>query len=96
MTQLHSCFHNKRCKKLYKTFNIPKQNIIFKGCRNATNELYITILHNTTKHAANKVDHLPNATTKNVITFLYLAAFTPAISTLTKAIQKGILTPDQD
>ena len=39
------------------------------------------------QHSVNKVDHLPNATTKNAITFLYLSAFSPAISTLTKAIQ---------
>ena len=38
---------------------------------------------------ANKVDQLHNATTKNAITFLYLAAFSPAITTLTTAIQKG-------
>ena len=52
-----------------------------------TNGLYTTNLHQ--KHLANKVDHVHNATTKSAITFLYLAAFSPAISTLTNAIRKG-------
>ena len=74
------------------TLNIPTHEIILKGHRNPTNGLYITDIHNANVHVANKVDHLPNTTTKNAITFLYLAAFSPAISTLTKAIQKGFFS----
>ena len=69
---------------------IPENEILLTGHRNSTNGLYVTDLNNnTTAHSANKVDHLQNTTTKNSITFLYLAAFSPAISTLTTAIKKG-------
>ena len=57
--------------KICKTsLNIPKQDIIFTGHRNATNGLHITDLHKANKHSANKVDRLQNVATKNAIAFL--------------------------
>ena len=83
-------FTNKDVKICKSPIQIPEHEILLTGHRNAKNGLYVTDFHNiSTAHSANKVDHMQNATTKNSITFLYLAAFSPAISTLTKAIQKG-------
>ena len=83
-------FTNKDVKICKSPIQIPEHEILLTGHRNAKNGLYVTDFHNiSTAHSANKVDHMQNATTKNSITFLYLAAFSPAISTLTQAIQKG-------
>ena len=68
---------------------IPDNTVVFTGHRNFANGLYVANLNDKQTHLANKVDQLHNATTKNAITFLYLAAFSPAITTLTTAIQKG-------
>ena len=62
---------------------------MFKGHRNLSNGLYFADLNAQQTYLANKIDNLPNATTKSAITFLYLAVFSPEMSTLTQAIQKG-------
>ena len=83
-------FTNKDVRIIKSPIQIPKNETLPTGHRDATNGLYVTDLDNKNiAHSANKVDHIQNATTKNSITLLYLAAFSPAISTLNKAIQKG-------
>ena len=82
-------FTNKDVKICTNPVQIPDDNVVFTGHRNFSNGLYFADLNAKQTHLANKIDHLPNATKKNAITFLYLAAFSPAISTLTTAIQKG-------
>ena len=82
-------FTNKDVKICKSPLNIPENDTLLTGHRDAQNDLYVTDLNNNyTTHTANKVDHMQNSTTKNSITFLYLAAFSPAISTLTNAIKK--------
>ena len=81
-------FTNKDVKICSTPIIIKDNNVVFTGHRNYTNGLYYVDLNAQQTHSVNKIDHLPNATTKNAITFLYLAAFNPTISTLTKAIQK--------
>jgi len=80
-------FTNKDVKICKSSLQIPENDILLTGNRDETNGLYTTNLNS--KHLANKVDHVHNATTKSTITFLYLAAFSLAISTLTNAIRKG-------
>ena len=82
-------FTNKDVKICRNPIQIPQQDILLTGKRDATNGLYITQLQNNKSYFANKIDGMHHATTKNAITFLYLAAFSPAISTLTMAIKKG-------
>ena len=83
-------FTNKDVKICKSPLNIPENDTLLTGHRDAQNGLYVMDLNNNyTTHTANKVDHMHNSTTKNSITFLYLTAFSPAISTLTNAIKKG-------
>ena len=84
-------FTNKYVNICKSSLQIPEHEILLTGHKYSINGLYGTDLNdnNAKAHSANKVDHMQNATTKNSITFLYLAAFSPDICTLTKAIQKG-------
>ena len=75
----------KICKK---NIHVPNENIVLRGQRNPTNGLWTTPLEQK-RHELCKVDHYKNATIKKMMLFVYHAAFSPAVSTLIKAINKG-------
>ena len=75
----------KICKQ---SLHVPEETIVVRGQRNPTNGLWTTPLQQK-QHELCKIDHYKNATTQNMILFLYYAAFSPAVSTLIKAINKG-------
>jgi len=82
-------FTNKNVTNCKSSLQIPENEILLTGKRDETNGLYTTNLNKRGSHWANKLDHVHNATTRNVVTFLHLAAFSPAISSLTNAICRG-------
>ena len=75
-----------------KKFKIPSKQILLEGTRDEQNGLWTTKLPKREPQKALNFDHYKNTTSQNLILFLYYAAFSPAISTLIKAVKKGFFT----
>ena len=71
-----------------KKFKIPSKQILLEGKRDEQNGLWTTKLPKSEQHEAINIDHYKNSTSQNLISFLYYAAFSSAISTLIKAVKK--------